>query len=107
LTVAAPAAALKQQGKMQLAVKITRLYNFAGPVPLKVTPPGGAGGLKIKPVTIAEKQNEGVIEIEANKDAVAGVHKLTIQASPKLTNQELPVTQEIALTVEKAEPPKK
>ena len=68
--------------------------------------PDGTSGFNIPQAAIAQAQNQGVLIIEASASATPGQHKLAVQAVPKFNNQELPVLQDVQLTVEKVEPPK-
>jgi hypothetical protein len=106
LEVVAPPAPLKQGAKLEVPVKIARLYNFADPVLLKLVLPAGVGGISAAAATIAQGQTDAPLIIEAGKDATPGVHKVTVQAIPKFGGTGLPVGQEIVLTIEKVEPAK-
>ena len=96
----------KQGQKGELLVKINRLYGYADPVQLKVNLPGELKGIKISAGQIEKDQTEGKLAIELAADATVGTHKIPLQAIAKLSGQDLPVTQEITLTIEKAEPAK-
>ncbi len=106
LEVAPPAAPLKQGAKFELPVKVGRLYAYADPIQLKLVLPAGVSGISAAPATIAQGELQGTLVIEANKDATPGTHKVTVQAVPKFGGQDLPVAQEISLSIEKFEPPK-
>jgi hypothetical protein len=107
LEVAAPAAALKQGAKVDVPVKIVRQADFADAVPLKLVLPAGVAGISVAANSaIAQGQAQGMLTIEATKDATPGAHKISVQAVPKFGGQDLPVTLEIPLTIEKVEPAK-
>ena len=104
LEVAPPGAALKQGDKLELPVKIARLYEFADAVPLKlVLPPGVAGISSPGTPAVPQGQAQFMLPIEATKDATPGTHKITVQAIPKFGGTDLPVAIEIPLTIEKVE----
>ena len=100
MTIPAPAGPLKKEAKLELPVKIRRIGKFADAVPLKVTLPGNAKGLKAPDVTIAGGQDEAKLVIEATADAAPGMYKLSVQAQPKLNGQNLNETQEVTIAVE-------
>jgi len=106
ITVAAPAAALKQGAKLELPVTINRLYNFGDAVLVRVQVPGGVGGLNIPQISIAAGAGQGNLAIEAGAGATPGTHTLLVQAVPKFNGQDLVVEQPIQLVVEKVEPAK-
>ncbi len=104
LEVAPPAGPLKQGDKLELPVKIVRLYEFADAVPLKLVLPGGVAGISAAPTAaIAQGQTTAMLPIEVTKDATPGTHKISIQAIPKFGGTDLPVLLEIPLTIEKVE----
>jgi hypothetical protein len=63
-------------------------------------------GLNIPQAAIAQGQNQGVLIIEAGASATPGQHNLSLSAVPKFNNQDLPVAQDVMLTIEKVEPAK-
>jgi hypothetical protein len=104
LEVPAPPGPLKQGAKMELPVKIARLYEFADAVPLKLVLPNGVSGITAAGnAAVPQGQTQAMLPIEATKDATPGTHKVTVQAIPKFGGQDLPVTAEIMLTIEKVE----
>jgi hypothetical protein len=103
LSLPQQAVTLKQGVKVDVPLTIGRLYNFNEAVPVRAKVPDGVGGLNIPQAMIAQGQSQGVMPIEANAEATPGVHKLVIQAVPRLNNQELLVEQPLALTIEKVE----
>ncbi len=105
--VTPPGGPLKQGAKLDVPVNIKRLYEFADAVPLKLVLPAGVAGITApgNPM-IAQGQPQGMLTLEAGKDATPGTHKLTVQAIPKFAGTDLPVAAEFMLTIEKVEPAK-
>jgi hypothetical protein len=101
ITLAAPlqAVQVKQGEKTEAPVTITRLYGYADPVEVEVTPPKDAAGLKIPKVTIAKDQTEGKVVIEADAKAKPGDYTVSVKGTAKLNGQNLPVEQTFALKV--------
>ncbi len=108
ITMKAPGPAKAKQGeKVEVPVDIERLYKYDDPVQLDVTVPGGVKGLKIAKATIAKGQKQGKIVVDVAADATPGEHVLSIKATARFNNQNLVVTAEAPLSVEKVEQPKK
>jgi len=103
LSTTQPTAAIKQGTTIELPVTIQRLYGFADAVQLKATPPKDSG-LTIADATIPAGQNEGKLQIVVSKDAAPTARVLTIQAVAKFNGQDLPITQDVTVTVEAATP---
>jgi len=60
---------LKQGGKTDVKVTVTRANGFSGPVKLTLPLPPGAAGLSAAEVTVPAESNEGVLTIQAAADA--------------------------------------
>ncbi|MBM3876165.1 MAG: hypothetical protein FJ386_05525 [Verrucomicrobia bacterium] len=93
----APAGQVSQGAKLDVPVKITRLFGYADPVDVVLTVPGAVKGVQAAKVTIAKDQTQATLSLTAGADATAGDHKLTVQAQLKLNNQNLTVDQPLAL----------
>ncbi|MEK6236815.1 MAG: pre-peptidase C-terminal domain-containing protein [Planctomycetales bacterium] len=94
--------ALKAGTKIEIPVKINRMYGFDGDVNLVVKLPSGTSGLKIANLKVAKGQNEGKLVIEAAENAKAGQFELTVQATLSFNGQNLTVEEKTPLTVEAA-----
>lgn len=92
-------ASLGQGAKIEIPVKITRLYGYNDPVSLNLTIPKELTGLKIVNATVEKDKNEAKLVLEAAGDAAPGNHRCTLQASLKLNQQDLKVEQPITLKV--------
>jgi hypothetical protein len=90
---------LRQGGKIEIRVTITRLYGYADPVELNLVLPAEIKGLSAPKVAIPKNQTESTLVIDAAPDATLGEHKLTLNASLKLNNQELKVDQTVLVAV--------
>jgi hypothetical protein len=106
LTVARSNLPLRQSGKIEIPVTITRLYGYADPVELNLVVPAEIKGLAAPKTTIARNQSETTLVIDAAPDATLGEHKLTLNASLKLNNQELKVNQTVLVTITSRAGPK-
>ncbi len=107
LELGTPSGQVSQGAKIEVPVKITRLYGYADPVDVALTLPGGVKGVSAAKVTIAKDQTQAKLVLDASADATPGEHKLTVQAQLKLNNQNLTVDQPLALKVAAVEKPKK
>jgi hypothetical protein len=99
LAVAAPAAPLAPGGKLEVPVKIARLYGFADAVELTMTPPQGVAGLAAAKVTIPADKSEAKLTIEAAADAKPGDYALTLTASLKQNNRPVNLAQPLAIKI--------
>ena len=93
------ASQVKQGEKVELTVNLERKYGFADPVTVAVALPGGTSGLTISKLTIAKDQKTGKFTITANDKATVGDLALNVEATMKLQNQNIKVTQPLKLKV--------
>lgn len=100
------AQSLSQGGKVEVPVKITRLYNYKDPVDVSLTVPASAKGVTAAKLTIPASGTDGKLTLETKADATPGEHKLTLQAAMKLNGQELKIDQPLVLKVAAVEKPK-
>jgi hypothetical protein len=91
--------AIKQGGSLELPVTINRLYSYADAVQIKAKLPAEAKGLKIADLSIAAGQSEAKLVVQAAADAAPGTYSINIQAVSKYNGQDLPVAQDVAITV--------
>jgi hypothetical protein len=97
----APPAPLKQGSKIEVPIKITRLYNYKDQVEVRANPPKGVSGLKIIKVIIAKEKGEAKLVVEAAANATPGDHKFKVEVVAKYGGQSLVVSQSIPLKIQK------
>ena len=102
--IAAPE--LAQGAKLEVPVKIARLYDFKDPVDVNLVVPGSVKGVTAAKLTIPASGTEAKLALEAKPDATPGEHKLTVQAELKLNGQTIKVDQPLTLKVAAVEKPK-
>jgi hypothetical protein len=101
-TVPGPAP-VKKGSRGEVVLGLERLHGFTGPLQVALLPPMGdlAKGLKLTVADIAPGQKETKIIIEAAPDAAPGLRKdLKLKVTGQWTNGNLPISQEIAFSVE-------
>lgn len=102
-----PAAqSLSQGGKVEIPVKLSRLYDFKDPVDVSLIVPASAKGVSAAKLTIPRDGTEAKLSLETKADATTGEHKLTLQAALKLNGQDIKVDQPLTLKVAAVEKPK-
>ncbi len=92
---------VKQGGKAELGVTVTRRFGFEGPVTLTLAVPD-VKGLKIPAVTIPEKETTATITVEAAPDTPTGPHAARLGAKVSFNKQELETGLPITVTVERS-----
>jgi hypothetical protein len=97
---------VSQGAKVEVPVKLTRLYDFKDPVDLSLVVPGGVKGVSAAKLTIPRDGTEAKLALETKPDATPGEHKLTLQAALKLNGQDIKVDQPLTLKVAAVEKPK-
>lgn len=100
MTLAGPTAAVKAGEKLELAVKINRLYGYDDAVEVTLDIPSDAKGLSANKLTLAKGQAEGKLEIAAANDAAAGERALTVKAKGRFNNIEVTTSQPLKLKVD-------
>lgn len=101
-TVPAPAP-VKKGSRGEVTIAVERLHGFTGPLQVALVPPMGdlAKGLKITVADVAPGQKETKVIVEAATDAAPGIRKdLKLKVTGQWTNGNLPISQEIAFSVE-------
>lgn len=97
---------LSQGGKLEVPVKIARLYDFKDPVDVSLVVPASAKGISAAKLTIPRDGTAAKLALETKPDATPGEHKLTLQAELKLNGQTIKVDQPLTLKVAAVEKPK-
>ncbi len=107
ITLSEPSAqSLSQGGKVEVPVKLARLYDFKDPVDVNLVVPASAKGISAAKLTIPRDGTDAKLSIETKPDATPGEHKLTLQAELKLNGQTIKVDQPLSLKVAAVEKPK-
>ncbi|PAW80677.1 MAG: hypothetical protein B9S33_18015 [Pedosphaera sp. Tous-C6FEB] len=107
ITLSEPAAqSLSQGGKVEVPVKLARLYDFKDPVDVNLVVPASAKGISAAKLTIPRDGTAATLALETKPDATPGEHKLTVQAELKLNGQTIKVDQPLVLKVAAVEKPK-
>lgn len=102
-----PAAqSLSQGGKVEVPVKLARLYDYKDPVDVNLVVPASAKGISAAKLTIPAGGTDAKLALETKADATPGEHKLTLQAELKLNGQTIKVDQPLVLKVAAVEKPK-
>jgi hypothetical protein len=106
---ATPKGNLKGGANVQIAVKVERLFDYAGDFKVKLVLPMGAKGVTATDVVIPAGANEAVIPVTAAADVAAGVLQNVVVQATATVEGTVPIVHETKfnLTVEKAPPPKK
>lgn len=103
LTPAAPAVAVKQGAKVEVAYKLDRQFGFADQVEMSLEPPQGVAGIPAAKGMLPNGQADGKLELAVEKTAPEGEHKFTLRAKAKFNNVNVESTQTITVKVEKGE----
>ncbi len=103
---AGPKAAVKQGANVEVPLTLNRLFGYAEQITLELVAPGGVSGLNAAAVNIPNGQTQGKLVIQAAANATPGAHTFTIRATARPGGQALPITQNLALTVEAVQPKK-
>ncbi len=97
---------VKQGEKIEVPVKLARLYDFKANVSVQPRLPGGVGGISLQTVTIAADKPEGKFEINAQAGATVGVHECTVRLQMNFNGQNLTMERPLKLTVVEVKPEK-
>lgn len=92
-------AALKAGEKLELPVKVDRLYGFDDAVEVTIEFPNGIKGMTANKLTLAKGQAEGKVEITSAKDASVGEQTITVRAKGRFNNVDNQTTQTLTLNV--------
>lgn len=103
LSVDKPARPMTPGRKLEIPVRITRLYDYNGQVSLSLVVPPGAKGITAPKTTIPAGKTEANLIAAADSAAVAGRHDLLLRASLSLNNQNLSVDEPVTLEIQQAQ----
>jgi hypothetical protein len=99
VAVTVPNPNVKAGEQVEVTVKITRLFDFAGEFKVELVLPQNVQGVSADPVTLPAGQNEAKLVLKAAADAAPGPRAdLIVRASATL-NGNVPTTQEAKFTV--------
>ncbi len=102
ISATAPAAGVKPGEKVEIPVKVERLFGFEDQVEFSFEPPAGVTGLTANKPIVAKGQADGKFDITAANNATPGEHTITIRAKVKFNNVNLESTEKIVVKVEPA-----
>jgi hypothetical protein len=89
---------VKAGGKVEVAISVTRLYEFDGEIKLELVLPTTIKDISAEPTTIAAGQDSGTLVISAAPDAVMGQRNLTVRLTAVFAGN-VPVVQEKKLNI--------
>lgn len=92
----------KQGAKIELPVKLERLFGFAEQVELTVEPPKGVAGLTAAKVDAPKDQTDSKLEVALDAKTPAGDHTITIRAKAKFNNVNVESSATVVVKVEPA-----
>ncbi len=90
---------IKQGEKIEVPIKLTRLYDFNGNVSVQTQLPGGVGGLGFQSINIAADKPDGKFEINAQANATVGEHECKVRLQMNFNGQNLTIERLLKLTV--------
>jgi len=98
VAVSVPNANVKAGTEIEVVVKITRLFDYAGEFKVELVPPANVQGVSAQPVTIPAGQNEAKLILKADAAAAPGARNdLVVRATAML--DKLATTQEAKFNV--------
>jgi hypothetical protein len=92
-------AIVKQGEKVEVPIKIARLYEFNENVNVQPQLPGGVNGIQIPNASIGAGQTDGKWEITAQPTATPGDHAVTVRFQMSFNGQQLTFDRTLTLTV--------
>ncbi len=99
LETLADALTINQGEKINVPIKLSRLYDFDGAVSVQPRLPGGVGGISMQSINVAGDQTEGQFEINAQANATVGEHECTVRMQMSFNGQNLIMDRPLKLTV--------
>ncbi len=107
LAVASPDKPVKPGDKVEISLKIERLYGFNDPVSVVLADPNAAAGLHIPDVSIPAGQTQAKLTAEVQSAAAAGDRALTVRAKFNFNGTPLQLDQPLVLKIAAPPPEKK
>jgi hypothetical protein len=106
VTFKAPeAAAVKAEGKAEIALEIERVAGFEEELVVELAAPGASKLALAEPAKAAKDAKTLKLVVAAAKGAAEGEHKATLKAQVKWNGRTIPYEQALTIKVEKADPP--
>ena len=96
--------AIKQGEKIEIPVKIARLYGITTAINVQTQIPGGLGGVSIASVNIPDNQLEAKFDITATANATVGEHTCTVRLVMNFNGHQLILERPLKLTVIEVKP---
>lgn len=96
-------ALVKQGEKLDVPLKIQRLFGFDQNVTFQLVAPNGVAGLQAPNVTLAPNQADGLLAIMAQPDATPGEHAAIVRTTMAFNGQTLTLDRKLLLTIEMVE----
>lgn len=97
-------ASVKQGEKLEVPVKLTRLYGFTTGINIQSQLPAGLGGVTFSSVNVADNQGEAKFEIMAQPTATTGEHLCTVRFVMNFNGHQLILDRPLKLTVIEVKP---
>jgi len=98
ITLSAPAPVAVEAGsKVEVPVRVTRMYGYGDPIELALVAPSvkGVGGK----ATVAKDQSEAKLLVQTDAATPPGDHTIKLEAKLKLSTQTITVEQPVTLKV--------
>ncbi len=90
---------VKQGEKIEVPIKLTRLYDFAENVTVQTQIPGGVSGVSGQSITIPANKDELKFEITVLDNATVGTHDCTVRLQMNFNGQNLTMERPLSFTV--------
>ncbi len=90
---------VKQGEKVEVPIKLSRLYDFNSSVSIQTQLPAGVGGISFQNINVVDNQTEGKFEVTAQPTATVGEHNCTVQLRMNFNGQNLIMEHPVTLTV--------
>ncbi len=97
---------VKQGEKIEVPVKVTRLYDFNANVNVQTSLPGGVGGISLQSVNIPGDKPDAKFQINAQANATPGQHECKVRLQMNFNGQNLTMERPLKLTVVEVKPEK-
>lgn len=98
------AISVKQGEKLEVPVKLTRLYGFTTAINIQSQLPAGLGGVTLTSVNVTDNQGEAKFEVVAQPTASVGEHLCTVRFVMNFNGHQLILDRPLKLTVIEVKP---
>jgi len=93
----------KQGEKLEVPLKVTRLYGFAASVRIQGKVPSGVSGISPQTITLAADKQDAMFGINVQENATVGTHDCTVSLQMSFNGQSLTMERPLRLTVTELE----